>query len=307
MNTQQNELKPILKLTPKSESEGKKVCVDGGFIAVPKALMAKVAKFGFTKHQRSVIDAVFLTCLAFRKEMDWIANSQIVELTCIGFDNKASTAKQELVRMNVLVEKGKKIGFNMNLDEWGNGEFTESVNHLPKQSSIYRNGKKTFTETVKTDLPKQSNTKDIIKENIYITPLPPNGESACTENISQVSGVDENPVAEESIPKNTKAMAIDYEGVYEAWNEVFAGTPVPKLKVLNDERKRKIRKLAKALQSEFQNCSAKAFRDYFEDFLQQATAKPNSWLLGNNNRNWVADFDYLMQAKVFAKTVEEAL
>ena len=120
MNAQQNELKPILKLTPKSESEGKKVCVDGGFIAVPKALMAKIAKFGFTKHQRSVIDAVFLTCLAFRKEMDWVANSQIVELTCIGFDNKASTAKQTTTTTTQSTDNSSLFGDD---DDTGDEDF----------------------------------------------------------------------------------------------------------------------------------------------------------------------------------------
>lgn len=154
MNTQPKATNPILKLHQR-QSEAKKVSVDDGFIAIPRLLMLKIAKFGFTKHQRAVIDAVIIKCLGFHKDSDWISNPQIVELTDIGYGNKASTAKQELIRMNVLVQKGNCIGFNLCLDEW-----------------------------VKGDLPKQSNTKETItKEKI-------NNESTNVDSVQQP----ENPL-----------------------------------------------------------------------------------------------------------------
>ena len=93
----------------------------------------------------------------------------------------------------------------------------------------------------------------------------------------------------------------------EACNEVFAETPIATIRVMSDERKRQVHRLAKNLRSQFGNYSVKAFRDYFADFWQQVASQTNSWYLGYNQRKWVADFDYLMKPKTFAKTVEESL
>ncbi|MEZ7767791.1 hypothetical protein O3795_10335 [Haemophilus parahaemolyticus] len=104
-----------------------------------------------------------------------------------------------------------------------------------------------------------------------------------------------------------KSEPVDYEGVMKAWNEVFAETPIATIRVMSDERKRQVHRLAKNLRSQFGNYSVKAFRDYFADFWQQVASQTNSWYLGHNPRKWVADFDYLMKPKTFAKTVEESL
>ena len=283
-NQQQN--KPILKLH--QTQEAKKVSVDDGFIAIPRELMLKIAKFGFTKHQRAVIDAVIIKCLGFHKDSDWISNPQIVELTDIGYGNKASTAKQELVRMNVLIQKGNFIGFNLYLDEWEKDD-------LPKQSNIDRNGKNKFTETVKDDLPKQSNTKETItKEKINNPPIIPQVDSPAKQ------------VEDLTTAKKSKSEPVDYDGVMQAWNDVFADTPIAKIKVVNEQRKRQVHRLAKELRAEFGTYSAQAFADYFADFWQQVN-KPNSWHLGHNSRKWMADFEYVMKPKTFAKTVEDTL
>lgn len=107
--------------------------------------------------------------------------------------------------------------------------------------------------------------------------------------------------------KKTKSEPVDYEGVLNAWNDVFDTTPIGKIKVLNEARKRQIHRLAKDLRQAFGSYTVKAFRDYFEDFWMQISSKPNSWYLGHNERKWVADFDYVLRPKTFSKTVEETL
>ncbi len=285
MNARPKESKPILKLTPKAES--KKVCADG-FTAIPNELLFAMGQFGFTQRQYAVLIAVIQKTLSWHKEMDWISNEQIAELANL-YDHKvASKVKNELVAMHVLVQQGRKIGLNLVISEWKKTNSTKDTNIVQnvrnksyKSYDSYRTNHTTTKET-------------ITKENINITPLPPTGASV--EQGEETSSL-----------TKPKSEPVDYEGVMKAWNEVFAETPIATIRVMSDERKRQVHRLAKNLRSQFGNYSVKAFRDYFADFWQQVASQTNSWYLGYNQRKWVADFDYLMKPKTFAKTVEESL
>lgn len=285
MNARPKESKPILKLTPKAES--KKVCTDG-FTAIPNELLFAMGQFGFTQRQYAVLIAVIQKTLSWHKEMDWISNSQLCELTGINGEHKVSAVKNELFQMNVLIKKGRYFGINLVVSEW-------KKSSLPEKGNITQKGKFSLPEKGNEVYPKKVSTKETItKENINITPLPPTGASV--EQGEETSSL-----------AKPKSEPVDYEGVMEAWNEVFAETPISTIRVMSDERKRQVHRLAKNLRSQFGNYSVKAFRDYFADFWQQVASQTNSWYLGYNQRKWVADFDYLMKPKTFAKTVEESL
>lgn len=288
MNAKPRESKPILKLTPKvaNANEGKKVCADDGFTAMPNELLFAMGQFGFTQRQYAVLIAVIQKTLSWHKEMDWICNEQIAELANL-YDHKvASKVKLELIAMNVLVQQGKKIGVNLVISEWKKADSTKYT----KIVQNVRNKSYKSTDSVRT---KHTTTKETItKEKINITPLPPTGASVQAVEKSQ---------------SPAKREPVDYDGVMEVWNDVFADTPIAKLRVMSEERKRQVHRLAKNLYAQFGDYSVKAFRDYFADFWQQVSSQTNSWYLGNNQRKWVADFDYLMKPKTFAKTVEESL
>ena len=286
MNARPKESKPILKLTPKAES--KKVCADDGFTAIPNELLFAMGQFGFTQRQYAVLIAVIQKTLSWHKEMDWISNSQLCELTGINGEHKVSAVKNELFQMNVLIKKGRYFGINLVVSEW-------KKSSLPEKGNITQKGKSSLPEKGNEVYPKKVSTKETItKEKINITPLPPTGASV--EQGEETSSL-----------AKPKSEPVDYEGVMEAWNEVFAETPIATIRVMSDERKRQVHRLAKNLRSQFGNYSVKAFRDYFADFWQQVASQTNPWYLGHNPRKWVADFDYLMKPKTFAKTVEESL
>ena len=288
MNAKPRESKPILKLTPKAANEGKKVSVDDGFTAIPNELLFAMGQFGFTQRQYAVLIAVIQKTLSWYKEMDWISNSQLCELTGINGEHKVSAVKNELFQMNVLIKKGRYFGINLVVSEW-------KKSSLPEKGNITQKGKSSLPEKGNEVYPKKVSTKETItKENINITPLPPIGASV--EQGEETSSL-----------AKPKSEPVDYEGVMEAWNEVFAETPIATIRVMSDERKRQVHRLAKNLRSQFGNYSVKAFRDYFADFWQQVASQTNPWYLGHNPRKWVADFDYLMKPKTFAKTVEESL
>lgn len=257
----------------KIEQQGaKKVSVDDGFIQIPRALYLAIAKFPFTKHQRAVIDAVIIKCLGYHKEMDWIGNGQIVDLTSIGYECKASTAKQELIRMNVLVQKGNSIGFNLVISEWKN-----------------------------SDLPKQENTKETItKEKINNNPQPPCGESANAEPSAEADLQNESTLEEK-----TKSDPVDYVGIAKAYNQAVEESQTNLLFVadpnaLSDKRKRAVKKLSTVFKKRFGDGSSAAIGEYFADFLKQAPP----FYFGENNRGWKADFEYLLRESTLDKVLE---
>ncbi len=126
--------------------------LDNGYTRIANELLDAIMLAGLTKHQLLMVMAVWRKTYGFNKKMDWVGNEQLESMTKID-STKCSTAKNQLVRMKIFIQEGRKIGMNKNISEWetdidrNSKSFTETV-------------KNSFTETVKTTLPKQSNTKD---------------------------------------------------------------------------------------------------------------------------------------------------
>ncbi|MWQ83723.1 replication protein [Glaesserella parasuis] len=159
---------PIFKLGENRQSqEARKVSVDDGFTAIPNELLFAIGKFGFTQRQFNLLIAVIQKTLSWHKEMDWISNSQICELVDLPDEQKASKTKQELVRMNVLIQKGNQIGLNLAVTDWKKADCTKDANIAQKMQ-------KKLHKSCNSDCTKGANTKETItKEKINNTPLPP--------------------------------------------------------------------------------------------------------------------------------------
>ncbi|MGJ7204522.1 replication protein [Morganella morganii] len=148
--------------------------LDNGYTRIANEILDAVMIAGLTKHQLLIIMAVWRKTYGYNKKTDWIGNEQMELMT--GIDKtKCSTAKNQLIRMKILIQEGRKVGINKNISEWNteidrNGKtFTETV-------------KVSFTETVKSALPKRSNTKDNnTKDKKDNNPLTPEGENIALE------------------------------------------------------------------------------------------------------------------------------
>lgn len=130
-------------------------------------------------------------------------------------------------------------------------------------------------------------------------PLPLNVESASAE--VEIPHLGENK-------KISKAPSINYSEIAQAYNDCVssAGANLPLVAApsnLSDKRKRAVKKLSAVMLKRFGDGSVDAFRDYFSDFI--ATANP--FYFGDNNRNWRADFEYLLRVETLDKTLERAL
>lgn len=66
-----------------------------------------------------IIMAVIAKTYRFHKRVDWIANTQLSEMTGIA-DNHISELKRQLVAKNVLVVEGRNTGINTVISDWAN-------------------------------------------------------------------------------------------------------------------------------------------------------------------------------------------
>lgn len=273
--------------------ESKKVSVDDGFTAIPNALLDAILEGDFTKNQIKLILGVIRKTTSWHKEMDWVCNEQLAELCRLCDKFEASRVKNQLIKMNVLVQDGRKIGVNLFISEWINGDCINSQ-HCEKHTQ----------ENVKTHnqdcINSQPQKETITKYKINNTPLPPR-ESANAEQ--QAIGSAENIE-----PKKSKNLPVDYQGVMEEFNLAVADTPISQIRVMSDQRKRAVHALAKLIKKQFGCYTRKAFGDYFQDFVSQVNTRADRFYFGGQDGSrWKADFDYLMKAKTFAKTVEGSL
>ncbi|WP_272674566.1 MULTISPECIES: replication protein [unclassified Providencia] len=145
--------------------------LDNGYTRIANELLDAIMLAGLTKHQLLIVMAVWRKTYGFNKKMDWVSNPQLEKMTRLD-STKCSTAKNQLIRMKVFIQEGRKVGMNKDISDWNTDidqkskTFTETV-------------KKSFTKTVKEVLPKRSTTKDnITKDKIKDPTIPPKGGSS---------------------------------------------------------------------------------------------------------------------------------
>ncbi|QZN97331.1 replication protein [Symbiopectobacterium purcellii] len=247
---------------------------DDGFIMLAMELYEELIGANLTRNQAKVAHAVCRKTYGFKKKMDRIADSQLAEICRISRP-KANIAKNELIAMKVLVKDGSKIGPNKNISEWEIPECSQIDNIVTKS------GTKNVTKLDTPSVTKTEHTKDIFKDKINNTPLPPTGES--------VKG---------GKPAKRKSNPIQYDDYLNAYNEAV-GDRLPHAVEANDERKRKLAALVKSLATP----NLEGFRSYVRAFM--AAARP--FHFGDNDRGWVANFDYLLQRKTLTKIREGTL
>ena len=154
-------------------------------------------------------------------------------------------------------------------------------------------------ENEKTPFGQNDQSNNQRNKNINITPLSPYGESANAEHAD-----------EKTKTSKREKISVDYQGVMDAWNEVFNGSPIHLLKTLSPKRKKAILNVAKIMleTEDIGSCSVEVFMDYFKDFLSQANGRANKFFFGGLDGNgWKAKFDYIMRVETFLTTWENAL
>lgn len=223
---------------------------------------------------------------------------ELCEETGLTLDELRS-ARKKLVSLGVLIETYKRLEhrlyFKLDLSVFDAlmFQFGEQVKtDLPKdEKQISRNGKNQFGEQVKTDFVIDQETTTLDYNNK--TPLPPKGESANADNR-------ENDFVEEKSKKST-VLKINYQAIAESWNAINeeSGSRLPFVEKINDKRKRAIKKFLAELKEPTLTCAEIYFAAFFR------SAKPHHF--GENERGWLANFDFAIRPDVVLRVREGAL
>lgn len=236
--------------------------LDDGFIMIAMQLYEELIGANLTRNQAKVAHAVCRKTYGFKKKMDRIADSQIAEIARIS-RSKACIAKNELISMKVIISERGMIGLNKNIHEWEIPQCSQADNFVTKS------GTKKVTKLVTASVTKKEHTKDIFKDKINKTPLPPDGGDDGQEKLER-----------------RKPERIDYESFLEAYN-AEVGERLPHAVAVNEKRKRRLKKIILQLKTP----NVEGFRAYVRAFVHQA--KP--FYFGDNDTGWTADFDYLLR------------
>lgn len=261
-------IRPILAAVERQVAD-----LDDGYTRIANELLEAVMAADLTARQLKVVLAVIRKTYGFGKKFDRITNTQIAMMTGIHHTHVCK-AKNEMIAMNIIVTNGQAIGVNKVISEW-NFEISQVSESLAKTAN------KTLANLANGYKPTQLNTKETIQK------------KEKKEN-TQSSGDDRELVK----PEKRKPVKFDYDEYLSAYNEIV-GDRLPHAVEANEERQRKIRKLVNSLATK----NIDGFRAYVKAFM--AAARP--FHFGDNDRDWVANFDYLLRPKVLVAIREGTL
>jgi len=247
--------------------------IDDGYTRIANELLEAVMAADLTARQLKVVLAVIRKTYGFGKKFDRITNTQIAMMTGIHHTHVCK-AKNEMIAMNIIVTNGHSIGVNKVISDW-NFEVSQVSESLAKVAN------KTLANSANWYKPTQLNTKETIQKKEK-------------KEHTQSSGDDREPVK----PERRKPVRIDYAEYLDAYNEIV-GERLPHAVEANAERQRKLRKLIDSLATK----NIDGFRAYVKAFM--SAARP--FHFGDNDRDWVANFDYLLRPKVLVAIREGTL
>jgi phage replication O-like protein O len=137
--------------------------MDENYTRISNEIMEALSRVNLTAHEWRVVWCVLRKTYGFQKKEDWIAVSQISEMTGL---HKAhiSRAKKLLHLRNIVTPRGNKIGFNKYNNTWK--ELPHGVNDHSKGKSVTPRDTKVTPRGI-SELPHGADTKETItKETI---------------------------------------------------------------------------------------------------------------------------------------------
>ncbi|EAA7556000.1 replication protein [Salmonella enterica] len=190
-------------------------------------------------------------------------------------------------REGMITTKGTRFGTVITITNYGQYQeiSPDEPRDKPSDNNKPSNGAALkYSPDEPRDKPSDKQNKKVVNKKVVNnnkTPLPPKG------------GCDEG-----SKPEKRKPTKINYSEYLAAYNEIV-GDRLPHAVEVNSERQRKLKKLIDSLATK----NIDGFRAYVKAFM--AAARP--FHFGDNDRDWVANFDYLLRPKVLIAIREGTL
>lgn len=249
-------------------SEVKKVAdLEDGYTRIANDLLEAFYSSNLTERQFKIVMFVIRKTYGFNKKSDYITNTQIAESVNVHHTHICKS-KIDLIDRKILILDGRKIGVNKNISEWVLAK-TANVSQISK--SLAKSANVSLAKSANAHYPNQLNTKD---------------------NITKEKK--DNNKSDFVKPKNS----INFDLVIDAFNDAVEDK-LPTVKKLTTARKNAVKNLLK----EFEEPTFQNLANYFYDFVDNA--KP--FYFGENDRNWKADFDYIIKPATYLKVIEGSL
>lgn len=172
----------IIKFPDKQITQGReyvKADTDNGYYRVANELGLALCKVRLSDRESRLVHAVMIKTFGWQKGMDWICYDQLSELTGIDVTNIGKT-KTALVKRNIFLVDGKKIGINPVVSQWGNKSKPTQKSKSEISLNRLTNKSKPTLEEVETDSVLSQNqliqkkdtiTRDTITIDIDKTPV----------------------------------------------------------------------------------------------------------------------------------------
>jgi len=145
--------------------------VENGHTQIANEILEQLAKLYLSPNQWQVVIFIIRKTYGYKKKVDYIANSQIVEGTGLS-KSVISRVLKRLQERNIINRKKKHIGFQKDWEQWKLAEQSTLGTKLAEQStnkSCLNSQPKLAEQSTKVDSPRVTQKKkETIQKKIYI-------------------------------------------------------------------------------------------------------------------------------------------
>ena len=119
--------------------------LENGYVRISNEIYDKLCNFRMPGQVRQIVDCVVRKTYGYNKKEDWIAQTQIIEMTGMNKGNVSRELKRAVTNKIVIVSDNR-LRLNKNLDEW----LSFEGNHFnPKKLSSPITNKKVIVNATK--------------------------------------------------------------------------------------------------------------------------------------------------------------
>lgn len=129
-------LRPIADMSDVSKRGGVvKADLDDGYLRLSNTLVDALCMTKLSDRESRVLMSVIRRTYGFGKALDWLSYSQIEEMTGIDANNISRIAGG-LLKRNILIKEGKKLGVNTVVSEWSSKSDSPPITKKSNRSNL---------------------------------------------------------------------------------------------------------------------------------------------------------------------------
>lgn len=183
----------------------------------------------------------------------------------------------------------------------------EDLGYVKKINRFNDKGKTSnlYVITIAEGAPVEGNSSSEPCEKTSTTHVKKRKEPSENTSTTPCENISHESVSYESVkePVKTKAQSAE-QAIVDLYNQILANKEnqysLPQVKVITDKRKKVIQKFWGLIEKDLTKVST-----YFNWLISNANS--HKWLFGANERNWVADIEYICRDETLAKATENRL